>query len=222
MNRKSHWESIYASRASPTLSWYQRHPRRSLDLIGRTALPKSARIIDVGGGDSFLVDELLREGYSDLTVLDLSKAALNGAQARLGSDVADRVAWLEGDILEVDMPSAAFDVWHDRAVFHFLTTADQRNAYIRAVKHAVRPGGHVIVATFAEDGPTRCSGLPVNRYSAAELHRTFGAPFQLIGSEREAHRTPVGVEQRFTYCWCRYEPIGIEISVAGVVEPRWA
>jgi 2-polyprenyl-3-methyl-5-hydroxy-6-metoxy-1,4-benzoquinol methylase len=215
MNRKSHWESVYSTKPAAALSWYQQHPRRSLDLINRTALPKNARIIDVGGGDSSLVDDLLSEGYRDVTVLDLSRAALSRARARLGSAAAGLVSWLEGDILDLNLPSEAFDVWHDRAVFHFLTTADQRNAYIRAVKHAVRPGGHVIVATFAEDGPTRCSGLPVNRYSAAELHRTFGAPFQLIGSERETHRTPVGVDQPFTYCWCRYEPIGIEAVGAG-------
>jgi ubiquinone/menaquinone biosynthesis C-methylase UbiE len=215
MNRKSHWESVYASKASATLSWYQQHPRRSLDLINRTALPKDARIIDVGGGDSSLVDDLLGEGYRDVTVLDLSRAALNRARDRLGNVAEGQVAWLEGDILEVNLPSEAFDIWHDRAVFHFLTTADQRHAYIRAVEHAVRPGGHVIVATFAEDGPTRCSGLPVVRYSAAELHGTFGSAFQLVGAERELHRTPSGVEQRFTYCWCRYEPVGIEVAGMG-------
>jgi 2-polyprenyl-3-methyl-5-hydroxy-6-metoxy-1,4-benzoquinol methylase len=115
----------------------------------------------------------------------------------------------------VNLPAEAFDIWHDRAVFHFLTTAEQRDAYIQDVEHAVRPGGHVIVATFAEDGPTRCSGLPVNRYSAGQLHGTFGAAFQLVESERETHRTPAGVDQPFTYCWCRYEPIGIEAVGAG-------
>ena len=162
-----------------------------------------------------MVDDLLNEGYSDVTVLDLSRAALNRARARLGRVAADRVTWLEGDILKVDLPSEAFDIWHDRAVFHFLTVAEQRAAYIRTVEHTVRPGGHVIVATFAEDGPTRCSGLPVSRYSAAELHGEFGSAFQLVGSEREVHRTPAGSEQRFTYCWCRYEPMGIDVVGAG-------
>jgi ubiquinone/menaquinone biosynthesis C-methylase UbiE len=157
-----------------------------------------------------LVDDLISEGYRDITVLDLSRVALNRAKARLGNVASGRVAWLEGDILGVNLPAEAFDIWHDRAVFHFLTTAGQRDAYIQAVERAVRPGGHVIVATFAEDGPTRCSGLPVNRYSAGQLHGTFGAAFQLVGSERETHRTPAGVDQPFTYCWCRYEPIGIE------------
>ena len=215
MNRKSYWDSIYANKTGSALSWYQQHPRRSLDLINRTALPRNARIIDVGGGDSRLVDDLLREGYSHVTVLDLSRAALNRARTRLGSASADQVAWIEGDILEAKLPRGAFDIWHDRAMFHFLPTAEQRDAYISAVERAVRPGGHVIVATFAEDGPTRCSGLPVHRYSAAELHGTFGAAFQLLGSERETHRTPAGVEQRFTYCWCRYEPVGVEAVGAG-------
>jgi len=133
----------------------------------------------------------------------------------VGNVASGRVAWLEGDILELKLPAEAFDIWHDRAVFHFLTTAEQRDAYIQAVEYAVRPGGHVIVATFAEDGPARCSGLPVNRYSAGQLHGTFGAAFQLVESERETPRTPAGVDQPFTYCWCRYEPIGIEAVGAG-------
>jgi 2-polyprenyl-3-methyl-5-hydroxy-6-metoxy-1,4-benzoquinol methylase len=215
MNRKSHWDSVYENKASSALSWHQQHPRRSLDLINRTGLPKRARIIDVGGGDSSLVDDLISEGYRDITVLDLSGAALNRARARVGNIASGRVAWLEGDILEVNLPAEAFDIWHDRAVFHFLTTAEQRDAYIQAVEHSVRPSGHVIVATFAEDGPTRCSGLRVNRYSAPQLHGTFGAAFQLVESERETHRTPAGVEQPFTYCWCRYEPLGIEAVGAG-------
>jgi 2-polyprenyl-3-methyl-5-hydroxy-6-metoxy-1,4-benzoquinol methylase len=171
---------------------------------------KAAKILDVGGGDSLLVDELISRGYSEITVVDLSMAALDRARARLGREAAGRVAWLQGDILDVSLTDAPFDVWHDRAVFHFLTSAAERHAYIERVEHSVHPGGHVIVATFSEDGPTRCSGLPVVRYSAAELHGAFGSDFQLIASEREAHRTPTGVEQGFTYCWCRYEPIAVE------------
>ncbi|HAH66442.1 MAG TPA: SAM-dependent methyltransferase, partial [Rhizobiales bacterium] len=149
MNRKSHWESVYANRASSALSWHQQHPRRSLDLIKGTGLPKDARIIDVGGGDSSLVDDLISEGYRDITVLDLSRAALNRARARVGNVASGRVVWLEGDILEAKLPVGAFDIWHDRAVFHFLTETAERHAYIRAVEHSVRPRGHVIVATFA-------------------------------------------------------------------------
>ena len=209
MNRKSHWESIYTHSTSPALSWYQPHPLRSLDLIGRTQLAKDAKILDVGGGDSRLVDELVSRGYHNITVLDLSRAALDRARGRLGEAAIGRVTWLEGDILEAKLPEEEFDVWHDRAVFHFLTTERERDSYIETVQCAVRQGGHVIVATFAEDGPTRCSGLPVERYSAAELHGRFGSAFYLLGSEREVHHTPTGVEQSFTYCWCLYEPVAV-------------
>jgi SAM-dependent methyltransferase len=209
MNRKSHWESIYATRGSSSLSWFQPHPQRSLDLIERTGLPTNAKILDVGGGDSFLVDELVARGYTDITVLDLSRAAINRARHRLGDAATGRVTWLEGDILEADLPREHFDIWHDRAVFHFLTGAKERESYIQKVRSAVYSGGHVIVATFAEDGPTRCSGLPVERYSASELHDTFGCDFLLMESERELHHTPSGVEQSFTYCWCRYEPVAV-------------
>jgi SAM-dependent methyltransferase len=209
MNRKSHWESIYATRGSSSLSWFQPHPQRSLDLIERTGLPTNAKILDVGGGDSFLVDELVARGYTDITVLDLSRAAINRARHRLGDAAPGRVTWLEGDILEADLPREHFDIWHDRAVFHFLTGAKERESYIQKVRSAVYSGGHVIVATFAEDGPTRCSGLAVERYSASELHDTFGSDFLLMESERELHHTPSGVEQSFTYCWCRYEPVAV-------------
>ncbi len=191
------------------MSWFQPHPKRSLDLIERTGLPMNAKIMDVGGGDSLLVDELVVRGYNDITVLDLSRAAIERARHRVGEAAAGRVTWLEGDILEADLPREEFDIWHDRAVFHFLTTEIERESYIQRVRSSVRPGGHVIVATFAEDGPTRCSGLPVERYSATELHDTFGSDFQLVGSEREIHHTPTGAEQSFTYCWCRYEPVAI-------------
>jgi ubiquinone/menaquinone biosynthesis C-methylase UbiE len=205
MNRKGHWESIYSTTATPSLSWYQRHAHRSLDFIKRIGLSRNAKILDVGGGDSLLVDDLLGMGYNDITVLDVSAAALNRARSRLGQAATGRVTWLESDITEADLRSQEFDIWHDRAVFHFLTTPAERNAYIASVQRAVRPGGHVVVATFAEDGPTRCSGLPVERYSAVELHETFGSDFQLVRSEREIHRTPAGLDQQFTYCWCRYD-----------------
>jgi len=207
MNRKSHWESIYSTKRSSSLSWFQPHPQRSLDLIERTGLPKNAKILDVGGGDSLLVDELVARGHTDITVLDLSRAAINRARHRLGDAATGRVTWLEGDILDADLPHEDFDIWHDRAVFHFLTGAKERESYIQKIRSAVHSGGHVIVATFAEDGPTQCSGLPVERYSATELHDTFGSDFLLVESDRELHHTPSGVEQSFTYCWCRYEPI---------------
>lgn len=202
MQSKEHWEHIYTTKPTTGVSWYQTHAQQSLRLIAETGLPRTASIIDVGGGASTLVDDLLEEGYSALTVLDLSGAALVAAQNRLG-ERAKAVQWLEANITEVALPEYAYDVWHDRAVFHFLTSAAERQAYVAAVLRAVKPGGHVIVATFAEDGPLQCSGLPVQRYSAAALHAEFGAPFTLLKHEHEAHHTPFGTIQKFVYCYCR-------------------
>lgn len=199
---KHHWEDVYARKAPDSVSWFQPHAQRSLDLIARTGLMRDAAIIDVGGGASTLVDDLLARGYHDLNVLDLSAAALDAAQTRLG-DEARRVSWVEADITEVDLPAQRYDLWHDRAVFHFLTDAAQRQAYVEQVLRAVKPGGHVIVATFAEDGPDRCSGLPVMRYGADALHAEFGAPFKLLEHSRETHHTPSGAVQHFVYCYCR-------------------
>lgn len=202
MESKEHWEKVYNTKASTEVSWFQQHAKRSLKLIRDAAIPISASIIDVGGGASTLVDDLLADGYERLTVLDLSAAALAAAKARLGAR-ASKVRWIEADVLETELPLNAYDVWHDRAVFHFLTTEDERQAYVHKVLQAVKPGGLVIVATFAEDGPTSCSGLPVMRYGASELHAEFGEPFQLLGHERESHHTPGGGEQKFVYCFCR-------------------
>lgn len=202
MRSKEHWEHIYSTKASDAVSWFQEHAECSLRLIQGTGIPPAAAIIDIGGGTSTLVDDLLARGYSNLTVLDLSSAALSAAQDHLGSR-ADLVTWVEADITRAELPAHAFDVWHDRAVFHFLTDPLDRLAYVQAVLRAVRPGGHVIVATFAEDGPTRCSGLPVMRYSADELHAEFGEPFTLVQHEKESHHTPSGTVQQFTYCYCR-------------------
>lgn len=154
-------------------------------------MSKGASIIDVGGGASTLVDDLLGNGYQRVSVLDLSEAALAASLARLG-DRASGVSWLAGDITKVELACHAYDVWHDRAVFHFLTTREEREAYVNAVLRAVKPGGHVIVATFAEDGPEKCSGLPVIRYSGDGLHAEFGTPFTLLQQEREEHQTPFG------------------------------
>jgi SAM-dependent methyltransferase len=156
----------------------------------------------VGGGASTLVDDLLAEGYTDLTVLDLSSAALAVAKQRLMKH-GDCVHWLEGDITRVELPIHRFDIWHDRAVFHFLTDPADRHAYVERVMHSVRPCGHLIVATFAEDGPEKCSGLPVMRYQPETLHAEFGDAFQLVGHEKEAHHTPSGTVQQFVYCHFR-------------------
>lgn len=199
---KTHWEKVYSTKASTEVSWFQEHAALSLKLIRDAGTPTSAAIIDVGGGASTLVDDLLSHGYSRLSVLDLSAAALATAQARLGEHAKD-VTWLEANILDVALPQHAYDVWHDRAVFHFLTSEDERHRYVLQVLHAVKPGGLVIVATFAEDGPEKCSGLPVMRYSAGELHGQFGEPFELLGHEKETHHTPGGADQKFVYCFCR-------------------
>lgn len=202
MQTKEHWEQVYSTKAPTGVSWFQEHARLSLDLISQTGVAKDAGIIDVGGGASTLVDDLLDDGYSNISVLDLSAAALDASRTRLG-DRATKVKWIAGDITQVDLPRAAYDVWHDRAVFHFLTAREDREAYVRAVLHAVKPGGHVIVATFAEDGPEKCSGLPVMRYSAEGLHAEFGALFALLQQRREEHHTPFGTVQKFIYCMCR-------------------
>jgi ubiquinone/menaquinone biosynthesis C-methylase UbiE len=202
MHPKEHWENVYSSKPSDGVSWFQQHAALSLDLIKSTGMGCEAAIIDVGGGASTLVDDLVADNYSDLTVLDLSAAALNAARRRLGA-LGDKVQWLEADITQIDLPRKRYDIWHDRAVFHFLTTQKQRDAYVRNVYHAVKPGGHVIMATFAEDGPEQCSGLPVMRYRADDLHDEFGDAFTLLKHQKEAHQTPFGAVQQFVYCYCR-------------------
>jgi len=204
MQSKEHWEQVYTTKPENGVSWFQEHAHQSVELIARADASKEARIIDVGGGASPLVDDLLANGYQHVSVLDLSEAALAASRARLG-ERASSVSWLPGDITKVKLARHAYDVWHDRAVFHFLTTREEREAYVNAVLRAVRPGGHVIVATFAEDGPEKCSGLPVMRYSADGLHAEFGTPFALLKQEREEHHTPFGTVQKFIYCLCRKE-----------------
>ena len=204
MQQKDHWEHVYSTKMTDAVSWFQEHAEQSMRLIRDTGVPCSASIIDVGGGASTLIDDLLINGYSAVTVLDLSAAALSIAKARIGLK-SSTVQWLEGDITKVSLPVHAFDVWHDRAVFHFLTNREARQSYVETVLRSVKPGGHVIVATFAEDGPLNCSGLPVMRYGPNELHAEFGSPFTLVQHEREEHHTPFGTVQKFVYCYCRKE-----------------
>lgn len=202
--QKEHWEKVYTSKAAEDVSWFQEHAEQSLRLLQEAGVSKDAALIDVGGGASRLVDDLLALGYGDVTVLDLSSAALETTQARLGAQAA-RVHWQVSDILTAVFPKHRFDVWHDRAVFHFLTAEADKQKYVEQVLHAVKPGGWVMVATFAEDGPTQCSGLPVARYGPDELHGVFGEPFSLVQHVRESHYTPAGKEQKFVYCFCRKE-----------------
>ncbi|PZV04106.1 MAG: SAM-dependent methyltransferase [Cyanobium sp.] len=199
MTSKKHWETIYATKAPESLSWYQAHADDSLRLLQAAGLPLDAAIIDVGGGASTLVDDLLNLGYQRITVLDLSGTALAVTKERLGARAA-AVQWLEADILTATLPDQAYDVWHDRAVFHFLTSPADQQAYVQAVLQALKPGGTLLLETFAEDGPTTCSGLPVVRYSPVRLQETLGNAFSLLSHERFSHRTPGGAEQHFLSC----------------------
>jgi 2-polyprenyl-3-methyl-5-hydroxy-6-metoxy-1,4-benzoquinol methylase len=204
MNAKAHWEAIYGTKAPDAVSWYRPHLEVSLGLIERAARSRSAAIIDVGGGESTLVDDLVQRGFENITVLDISHTALEATRKRLGQD-GERVHWLAADVTRVSFPHHSFDVWHDRAVFHFLTAAEDRAAYVRNVLDAMRPGGYVIVSTFGAEGPTRCSGLDVIWYDSETLHAQFGAKFRLIESSKELHHTPWGTVQPFLYCYCRVE-----------------
>ncbi len=199
MSSKEHWERVYADKPVAAQSWFQARADRSIALLRESGVSHAASIIDIGGGASTFVDGLVGSGYTQVTVLDISGAALAAAKERLGAD-AERVRWREADVVSAALPARSYDVWHDRAVFHFLVHAEQRRAYVAAVLNAVKPGGLVIVATFAEDGPTECSGLPVMRYRAQELHAEFGTPFALLKHEKEAHTTPAGRVQQFLYC----------------------
>ncbi|WP_346949818.1 class I SAM-dependent methyltransferase [Dyella sp.] len=196
-DRGSRWDEVYRSKGADTVSWYQARPVMSLALIEHAGVVKGAPVIDVGGGASSLVDHLLHEGYVDLAVMDLSDSALATSRERLG-ERASQVDWIAGDVLAF-APLKRYALWHDRAVFHFLVKADDRRRYLEALHRASQVGTQVVMATFAEDGPERCSGLPVARYRAAELHAAFGADYELVESTRETHRTPGGAEQHFTW-----------------------
>jgi SAM-dependent methyltransferase len=205
VDNTSHWEQVYRAKKSDEVSWFQPEANLSLELIQRAATARDSAIIDVGAGASTLVDGLVTAGYRRLTVLDLSLAALDQTKKRLG-EAESFVAWQHADVLTAELPASSFDVWHDRAVFHFLTDPSERAQYVAQVRHALKPGRFAVVATFAEDGPTRCSGLDVARYSPERLHGEFGRDFHLVESRREKHHTPWGALQQFTYCLCRYEP----------------
>ncbi len=202
---KQHWEKIYGSRRPDEMSWHKAHLQRSLEMIESTQIGRSAHILDVGGGVSTLVDDLLAHGYANVTVLDVSGAALDAARVRLGG-LAQSVTWLEADILQAQLPRDYYEVWHDRAVFHFLTQDADRRRYVEFVRKSVRPGGHVIIATFGPEGPEKCSNLVTRRYSSDQLRHEFGQGFELLESVLELHMTPGGSEQQFVYCHCRRLP----------------
>lgn len=197
-SRHEHWQTVYTTKDEHQTSWFRPHLDESLRLIGQLQLDSTAPIIDVGGGRSTLADDLLQHGCTDLTVLDLSEQALDDSRARL-HERAGAVRWLAADVLQATLPAAHFAVWHDRAVFHFLTEAADRARYREQLSHAVGLGGYAILATFASDGPERCSGLPVCRYDAETLSAAFAPDFERIADSQELHPTPFGTEQHFTY-----------------------
>jgi SAM-dependent methyltransferase len=204
MERTSHWEGVYSTKGEREVSWFQEEPTLSLELI-RQVSPENGRVIDVGGGASVLVDRLLDLGFDGLAVLDISGEALAKARARLG-ERAERVRWIEADVT-VASSLGEFDVWHDRAVFHFLTESGDRRKYVELAKRTVPPGGHVIIATFSLAGPPKCSGLDVCRYDAASLAVELGEGFSLVREAEETHRTPWDSAQAFTYAVFRRQPM---------------
>lgn len=202
MNKQEHWENVYQTKGREEVSWFREHLDTSLRMISNTGAHKDAAIIDVGGGNSNLVDDLLDNGFADVSVLDISAKAIRDSKERLGAK-SEQVTWLVADITEVELPSNHFDVWHDRAVFHFLTGAEDRRKYVELVMRSLKRGGHIIVASFSLDGPKKCSGLDVMRYSPESMHDEFGNAFELVESIGETHNTPFGTTQDFVYCYCR-------------------
>lgn len=196
-SRQAYWQNVYTSKGESEVSWFQESPAPSLELITQLGATANSAIVDIGGGASRLADSLVANGFWAVTVLDLSEAALTAAKARLG-DRAAQVRWIVGDVTSWE-PSETYDVWHDRAAFHFLTEERDRAAYVGRLERALAPGGHAIIATFASDGPERCSGLPVMRYDAASLGQTLGPGFQLVQAMAHTHATPWGATQSFQF-----------------------
>ena len=195
--RQSHWQNVYTTKGESEVSWFQESPAISLELIRSAGATKESAIVDIGGGASRLVDHLLNEGFRSIAVLDLSSAALATAKTRVGAAGAD-VEWIASDVTAW-RPSRQYDIWHDRAAFHFLTDPDDRAAYVDTLKAATRRGSQAIIGTFALDGPEKCSGLPVQRYSADTLRDVLGAGFRLVDSRQEVHTTPWNSTQSFQF-----------------------
>jgi SAM-dependent methyltransferase len=196
-DRQAHWQGVYTKRAENEVSWFQESPAPSIELIMQVGATHTSPIMDIGGGASRLADDLIDKGFEDVSVLDVSEAALRLAKARLG-DRAARVDWIVADVTTWE-PSRTYDIWHDRASFHFLTEEHDRTAYVKRLKQALKVGGHAIIATFALDGPERCSGLPVVRYDPESLGRILGPAFQLTNRREHRHATPWGTEQSFQF-----------------------
>ena len=197
-NRKAHWETVYTTKGENEVSWFQENPAPSLELIDLARPTPASAIVDIGGGASRLVDSLVARGFNRVTVLDISEAALEAAKARLG-ERASQVQWIVADVTKW-YATQTFDVWHDRAAFHFLADPADRSAYVTRMKQVIKPGGHAVIGTFAIDGPEKCSGLPVHRYDAASLANELGEGFELLESRRHEHSTPWNSVQRFQFC----------------------
>ena len=204
MDNKEYWEKVYDTKAPDAVSWYAPHLETSLNLVHQATSNKDSAIIDIGGGEATLVDDLIARGYRDISVLDISQKAIDVARSRIGKP-ADKVRWYCTDITKATLPQNYFDVWHDRAVFHFLTQEDDRKMYVDQVMRSVKHGGYVIMSTFGPEGPEKCSGLDVVRYDPEHLHGQFGKSFKMINSSTELHKTPMGTTQQFLYCFCRME-----------------
>ncbi len=198
MDRRAHWEDVYRSKSATSVSWYRPHLEISFELVQRYAKSKKAAILDIGGGASTLVDDLVGAGYEDVSVLDIAAAALEVSRQRLG-EAAANVRWIAADFLQAELEQRRYDLCHDRAVFHFLGTALERQQYLEQVGRILRPGGVLILATFALQGPERCSGLAVSRYDEAVLMQVVGDAFELVESQGESHRTPSGQTQELMY-----------------------
>ena len=198
MNKKSHWEKVFTTKQVNEVSWYQQTPKQSLEFVEQLALPKTAAIIDIGGGDSFFVDHLLQMGFTNITVLDISEAAIKKAQQRLGNK-ATLVKWVVSDILDFKS-DAQFDCWHDRAAFHFLTTAEEIESYLAIAQQHIKPAGKLIIGTFSTEGPEKCSGLPVKQYNENILTSTLQKWFEKIKCITTDHITPFKTIQNFLFC----------------------
>lgn len=195
---QQHWDKVYSEKAPTEVSWYEPMPQVSLELIRACNLPKEAAIIDVGGGDSFLAEFLVAQAYKDVTVVDISNNAIERAKERM-CEKADEVSWIAADITEFTS-ERQYDLWHDRATFHFMTNEQQKERYLITLKQAVKPGGYVIMGTFSDQGPEKCSGLEITRYSIADLNKLFEKDFNVISGKNLDHETPSGGKQNFTYC----------------------
>lgn len=197
-DRKEHWNKVYENKKATEVSWYEPMPETSLNYITECKLEKDAAIIDIGGGDSFLAEFLIGQGFTDITVVDISENALNRAKQRLG-EKAEEVKWIVSDAAEF-VPERQYDLWHDRAAFHFLTEDRQVESYLKTVKQAVKPGGYVVLGTFSETGPTKCSGIEIKQYSISEMQELFSDGFTTMSCKNIDHTTPSGGTQNFTFC----------------------